>query len=67
MDLSTALHNLTTRTNLVIQTDMAFVDVALLDVYNDPILEAQRRFVKKLTNCEDILLNFVGTIGEIFW
>jgi hypothetical protein len=46
------------------QTDMAFVDVALLDVYNDPMLHDQRNFVREIINCEDILLNFVGTIGE---
>jgi hypothetical protein len=43
---------------------MAFVDVALLDVYNDPMLHDQRNFVREIINCEDILLNFVGTIGE---
>jgi hypothetical protein len=44
---------------------MAFVDVALLDVYNSDIVIDQRQLVKDLLNCEDILLNFVGSIGTL--
>jgi len=45
----------------MILTNAAFLDVALLDVYNGDLNEAPRVMVQEWLNCEDILLNFVGT------
>jgi hypothetical protein len=50
--------------SLGLQTNAAFLDVALLDVYNSDVNEVPRGMVQEWLNCEDILLNFVGTTSE---
>jgi len=45
----------------LILTNHAFMDVALLDAYNSPPNAKPRDIVQTRLNCEDILMNFIGT------
>jgi hypothetical protein len=47
----------------IILTKFAFLDVRMLKLYAHVQYQAQREFVDRLWNCEDILVNYIVTVG----